>query len=540
MQMTSTANSWMAASHDFSDVNSTVIAPASMMAACRQRFAGRSIRAADGLDSLSRCLTTIPYGDVLYVAPWKTLTTEVSRVLAEWVATVEGRGCGVWPAASPSPTPWIKALRTEVVASGSMGSWRLTPRSMEPVDEAALFDAMDSEAPILGLSLTGHGDEQCVGFGQNWISTTADANLPGVARSPSALHAAVIFLNTCGVMRLGDATAPRGQLLVERLARSGAAVIGAFRNTTVLPELPAIFAHELLAGRSLGGTVGRLNHRLVECGREPPSFMLLGDPSRCWPAASSSAYEVRRASSDLGPVRRVTERFEWLFELDGIMRRWGLHDPVREPALRLYDLAPLVFPLTDASLESAVDDAALETAVSEASRAAADYETTALEAIAAVIQQGCWIQARYGPVSRCSRHPDETCVSCGSRLVRYEYEPHGGSSACTVWCKECDRCGTMADGIGEATSNSSLAATWDGETLNVSVPALEDGERGLVVLHRGGELPPRPWPTAGETVRFHMHEFSLRGRTTIAGLRLAHRRLRMDYTTVHILTTPSP
>ena len=271
---------------DKSDV--VVVYPAT--AECAKRhFPTRRLLLAGAAADLPSLLGHGDFGTVTFVGAWTDLTVTVSRLLAEWAAADERRGCGVVLAEDAgSPTSRLDVNRPKPVSgvqeqiamlvSGLPGGI-LTGAGFERIAEPDLIAKAFARVPPVAVSLTGHGAEYCVRVGNSWLTTDPRLPPPGPVLSSKRLRSSAVFLNCCGSLRMGDSVVPKRYSLARCLHRRGIAVIGPFRNVHTSPDAGLLFAEALRWGWPMGRVANYLNLNVARWQETRPAFQLLGDPT---------------------------------------------------------------------------------------------------------------------------------------------------------------------------------------------------------------------------------------------------------------------
>ncbi|HEU4410555.1 MAG TPA: hypothetical protein VFS43_35195 [Polyangiaceae bacterium] len=503
-----------------------------------------SCRVVDGSEGLARLLCDATAADVTYVAPWSNLTVQVSRLLAEWSAAAPDRGAAVLPAdlydgraaSGPRGGPWSAAHAHPEGAwwHAASGSMRMSCRG--------LFHTLAGDGAPSSLVLTGHGAEHCVAVGDvGWLAADPDAGLVGPMHLPEAVGSRVIVLNTCAALRLGDSPVPRTHHLAARLAARGAGVVGSWRNlSSPQTEVAQAALDATGRGEALGLVAAEMNKVLVRSQMQPPSFIALGLADEALAAGAASAAPAH--SQPAAPARdeeilEAAGRVAWLGRLHGTLERWDLDLAASRPAHGALREAEQVLGRAAALAgRDALHSREHEAILRHGEDRARGYRRAVATDLGRAIGGGRWMQALGCAVSRTTWQEGGACSSCGARRVRYRAAPLTGA-ALDLFSDECDRCGSIADWLGEGSPTGALAATVSGDALVVDAAPSPDSIGGWLLVHRGAGVEPLAVAPGGGRLALPLARLPFAGRLTLALLAFAPRRLEALYHTLFVPRT---
>jgi hypothetical protein len=475
------------------------------------------------------------------IAPWRELTTERSRLLAEWAARDPGRGFGLRIARSDGSDLVRRRAAAEVnphvdrVLGGCLTT--AGPERVEALPgEAFSRRQADPRVRPCAVMITDHGAEHCIRLGDLWLCGDARAAPGPPAIGPEAVRSEIVFLNACSSLRLGDSVVPPAYSLAARLASQSSCVIGAFRNLRPVAGTEDIFTDSVMRNMRLGETVNRLNRHLMATQGGGPAYALLGSPCERpfvdGPAPRIAAAPPPSPSAKSGADTRSIfwwEQFSSLLERTGALSKEALEARrdhlVASTYARIADRVP-------ASDRLDGDEIALLLAGAE--QTGAILRSAILRDLGARVSSGRWLTSLISPFADRPSVRRGQCPRCGGTALEMNYYPFA-QRAHRMRRRECDRCGTLEDGFGRAPRECLVKVTVAADRVEVHCPPLEDSAEGIVAIHRSPDLPHRPWaPGLDGPVRFERSDLALCGRTSVAMLAAGRDYFRASYATIFL------
>lgn len=506
----------------------------------RQRFPDRALHVAASAAALPKLMAAVDAVTVTYAAPWRDLTVGVSRALAEWARADRARGCGLVPSDGGSGAAG-GALRREPAAPRTVLLVHAGPETHAALATsegrcdlplAAALDAAVGAPPLAGLAITGHGNEVTIPFGGSWLTAESRLSPPGDTVAPSRVSARAVLLNSCSALRLGDSVVPKRYSVAGVLHSQGALVMGPYRNAQVSPAAGVAFAEALHAGFAPGAIVNELNARAAEFGDMEPLFQLLGDPVGGLLPPADQVPSATRANPK-ADLSALCGELAWADRLCLTLARWqarparlaAAHEAVLEVARPVY-IANRVAELEVVSSEEVAELAAVASARLDRLR------TELLHTVQSTLDTR-WLDAVYGPTSSRELAGAGACGRCGEGCIRWRYAMPGDHPL-AVERVECDRCGSVSDRVGGRVGVAPLRLALDGRRVTVTLPRLDNGERGRVFVRRAGGGPAHEWPASGGRVAFDVAASSLAGRVKVAAVTIGPSALVVRYGTVFV------
>ena len=512
-----------------------VVAASSVAAAASQQFPDRAVYGLERDSELSALLGRARAATVTFAGRWDDLRVHVSRLLAEWAAEDERRGCGIVliddeTASKPRAAGQVTEEVGILVSGGASGVVDRT--SFRPLDEVAAAELAFSGVPPLAISVTGHGAEHCIRLGGSWMAT--DPRLPpgGPVVPPASVRSPAVFLNCCASLRLGDSAIPRACSVSAALHRGGAAVVGSFRNIHTSPDAGLIFAEALLRGLPMGRVANAINRNAALWHETRPAFQLLGDPCRVVSARPGRcpAFVIGPRTPHLKPLARRVAQLDRLYETLSRWRRFPDH--VHTAHERFLADARMLLVAQRAAEISRIGPDDWEVLEQTISKAVEGLRALIMEETVAYVTDR-WLDTLYSPVCHRVHAAKSKCPRCGELMTRERYDSHR-AGLLGVDHDECDRCGTLADRIGRGEGAAVLDAEVRPAELLARVRPLAPGAVGRVFVRHAKGSAPRAWPAGGGTVAFPLAEIERRGRSTVAAVTIEYGSLAVHYKTVFL------
>lgn len=504
-----------------------------------KRFPGRPLTVIADISALQVFLTSSRASSLVYCGDWPRLTIRLSRALAEWARQDPLRGCGLDLGTEAFGSAGGHA-RDDVVYKFDDGKQAVAFRTagtqaMASDDLLGLLVRQELPTPT-GVALTGHGAEYCMKFGSSWLSTYETALLSGPMVFPSFHLGAVVLLNGCASLRLGDSVVPKEYSLAHALSRTGTAVIGSFRNMHSSLRYGEVFAEALLAGLSLGRIVNSLNLLASQVEQKGAAFQLLGDPSICYPATSTknraAPQEIRIAEP--ASVQEFVSNTVGLEQIAVSLARWMPECPqVARTCARLARLTDRAGQVLHAWRAATLDTGELALVLEEMENTFAVLRAELFDALVKLIQTGGWIENRYASLCRRADATEARCERCGGANYKTTYEPFVANLP-PIEREECDLCGTTQELVGNG-ARPRLATVGAGPgRIAVDLPPLAERTQGAVFLHRMPTFRPILWPRGGGRISIEEGNLSFGGRLTLVAASMGPGCLTLNYHTFFV------
>lgn len=482
-------------------------------------------------DNLFNLLNKVPDSLITIIAPWNLLTVAVSRTVANWALENENRGFSLFPVEadfiSPKSKKGLDVLlknkisgkfenQVDLISKGKVST--VSDFSKSPMDLEALMQRQTKKILPLGLSITDHGGEPCIKFAGGWLSTHQNFAPSENYINPDLIASPVIFLNSCGLMRLGDSNVPQEYSLAFRLYSNFSQVLGAFRTITTLPDSQEIFVSGLLNGEPLGRIVNHLNREHAKIEGGGPAYTMLGN------AALVAVKQVGKAEATrVLPKKYVAERFEppqffdlqkfnWWDNLSSVFEKCNaLSNDSLEARREFRKMFQVVVKAKNVQSVLRLSSRQISVLQDEITPIYNRLRESTLNDITTLISTGAWINTIYAQFSAPPSIILYRCPRCKNTGLRKKYDIWGENNLFAVR-DECDCCGTQQDSIGQRSGRRSIDVNNVDGSILITVPPLKKGEIGKVLIHRLPKSNHLDWNPTGGTYLFSKDILAMGGR----------------------------